>query len=158
MNSYTYDDVPDRVREILQSVADEINSIPEFSKHAFVLIDDDDMAKARKLSVAPVIAVMYGGMFGVGQNSGANTGARTTGNLVEIEVQIFVIGDTTLLCEKPTNNADFKMLPTLHNLREHLRTQTLGCQQWRFGGEQPQEISEIYGYMQTWRGTFFLFN
>lgn len=157
MTDYTYTEVPDQVRSILQSVADEINTLPKFKKHAFVLIDDDDMTKVKKQSVSPVIAVMYGGLFATGQNSGQNTGARTTGSLVEIDVQVFVIGDVSLLCEKPTNNADFQMLPTLHDIREHLRSKQLGCQLWRFGGEQPQEISGIYGYMQNWRGTFFLF-
>lgn len=153
--NYPYDSAPDKVRLLLQSVADEINTL--FPKHAFVLIDDDDMKKIKKLTVSPVIAVMYGGLTPAATNSGPNSGARTTGQLVEIDVQVFVIGDTELLCEKPSTSADFKMLPTLHNIREHLRTKMFGCNHWRFGGEGPQDIGGIYGFAQSWRGTMFLF-
>lgn len=153
---YPFTDIPDKARHVIQSAADEVNTL--FPGHAFVLIDDDDMKKIRKLTVAPVIAVMYGGMQPSGSNSGANTGARTTGQLVDIEIQIFIIGDTELLCEKPTQHADFKMLPTLHAIREHLRHLTLGCNHWRYSGEGPQDIGGVYGFYQSWRGSLFLFN
>lgn len=147
----------DIVTQVLHDFLAKVNEIPGLEEHAFMVYTDEALKQLEKITDAPAIAMMYGGLLQESDRS-------RTGMNPWLYVDLFIFPDLRVICEMPEAFVTDGIYTHLADLRNCLKFTPAHCQRaWQFVSETPTEVkvdkdTYLFGYHQRWRVEMHLFN